>query len=195
MVSASNGIDMEMGGLEPILRHQLPDNDFWIGAAPATMKWRGRTLEGRVIFEFIARRGFNSFTSDIGDNWRNFNGLYLLTEDGRDIYVRYHEKLTPGVPRESGMATVERDGVMSDIDFRITASRAVDSRTYRWPTNWAVDFTYNGSRWTLSGETLFLEMVADWNWGGFAMSIISGELSKADGSGRQRFKGWAELLI
>jgi hypothetical protein len=195
MMSASNDIDMTVGGLTPILRRQQPDNDYWIGAAPATMKWKGRTLQGRVIFEFIARKGYNRFTSDFGSNWNNFNGLYLLTDDGKDIYLRYHDKVTPGVPRESGMATLERDGVMSDIYFKITESRAVDYRTYRWPTRWAVDFTHNGARWKLTGETKALELVADWEKGGFAMSVISGEVAKADGSGRRAFKGWAELLI
>lgn len=195
MMSASNDIDMMVEGLTPILRRQQPGNDYWIGAAAATMKWKGRTLKGRVIFEFIAREGFNRFTSDFGANWNNFNGLYLLTDDGRDIYLRYHDKVTPGVPRESGMATLERNGVMSDIAFTITESRAQENRTYRWPTKWAVDFTHAGSRWSLSGETKALEIVADWDRGGFAMSVISGEVMKADGSGRRTFKGWAELLI
>jgi hypothetical protein len=195
MMSASNGIDMNVDGLKPILRRQQPDNDYWIGAAPATMKWKGRTLSGRAIFEFIARKGYNRFTSDFGANWNNFNGLYLLTDDGGDIYLRYHEKVTPGAPRESGMATLERDGVLSDIDFRITESRPVENRTYRWPTRWSVDFVHGGTKWKLSGETKALEIVADWDKGGFAMSVISGEVAKADGSGRRAFKGWAELLI
>jgi hypothetical protein len=195
MMSATNDIDMAVGGLTPILRRQQPDDDYWIGAAPATMKWKGRMLEGRVIFEFIARKGYNRFTSDFGANWSNFNGLYLLTDDGKDVYLRYHEKNRPGVPRESGMATLERDGVMSEIEFRITESRAVDYRTYRWPTKWDVGFTHNGSRWKLTGETNDLQLVADWEKGGFAMSVISGEVMKADGSGKRSFKGWAELLI
>jgi hypothetical protein len=195
MMSASNGIDMTVEGLTPILRRQKPDDDYWIGAAQATMTWKGRTLNGRVIFEFIARKGYNRFTSDFGANWSNFNGLYLITDDGRDLYLRYHEKNRPGVPRESGMATIERDGVLSEIDFRITESRPHENRTYRWPTKWSVDFTHNGARWTLTGETKALEIVADWDKGGFAMSVISGELARADGSGRRTFKGWGELLI
>jgi hypothetical protein len=195
MISESNGIDMRVDGLRPILRRQTPDNDYWIGAAPAIMLWKGHTLTGRVIFEFIARSGYNRFTSDFGANWNNFNGLYLLTDDAKDIYIRYHERIQPGVPRESGMATLETDGVLSNIAFRITESRAVENRAYRWPTAWSVDFTHNGAAWRLTGETAALEEVADWTRGGFAMSVIRGEVARADGSGRRRFKGWAELLI
>ncbi|MGL4242518.1 MAG: hypothetical protein ACRCTI_15520 [Beijerinckiaceae bacterium] len=195
MMSATNGIDMNVEGLKPILRRQQPDNDYWIGAAPATMRWKGRTLSGRVIFEFIARKGYNRFTSDFGANWSNFNGLYLLTDDGRDVYLRYHERVQPGVPRESGMATIEAEGVLTDIAFRIAESRAVADRDYRWPMKWDVGFTHNGARWRLTGETVALEEVADWKRGGFAMSVIKGEIMKADGSGKRAFKGWAELLI
>lgn len=193
--SASNDIDMAVEGVTPILRRQLPDNDYWIGAAPATMRWKGRNLGGRVIFEFIARTGYNRFTSDFGANWNNFNGLYLLTEDNHDIYLRYHERLQPGTPRESGIATFDGHGVLAEIDFRIVESRPTQDRSYRWPTRWQASFTHRGATWRLEAETRALEEVADWKTGGFAMSVVGGEVSRSDGSGRRRFKGWAELLI
>jgi hypothetical protein len=195
MLSKSNDIDMTVDGLSPVLQRQTPDNNYWIGAAPAVMRWKGRTLTGRVIFEFIARTGFNRFTSDFGANWNNFNGLYLITEDNRDLYLRYHERVQPGVPKESGMSTVESNGVLSNIKFEIKESRTVDNRSYRWPTGWESSFTHLGAEWRLQATTSHLEEVADWNKGGFAMSIIQGEMAQADGSGKRKFKGWAELLI
>jgi hypothetical protein len=93
------------------------------------------------------------------------------------------------------MATIEAEGALSEIDFRIAESRAVENRAYRWPLRWDVGFTHNGGRWRLIGETVALEEVADWNRGGFAMSVIRGEIARADGSGRRGFRGWAELLI
>lgn len=195
MQSTSNDIDMSVDALTPILRRQTPDNDYWIGAAPATMRWKGRELRGRVIFEFIARTGYNRFTSDFGANWNNFNGLYLKTEDDRDIYLRYHERVQPGVPRESGIATIEDAGAMSDVEFGIRDSRAASERSYRWPLSWQVGFAHGGARWRLTVETVALEEVADWNTGGFAMSVVRGEVSRIDGSRRRQVKGWAELLI
>lgn len=195
MASASNGMQLDVSALQPILRRQTPGDDYWIGAAPATLQWKDRTLRGRVIFEFIARTGFNRFTSDFGANWNNFNGLYLATEDGRDVYLRHHEKLQPGTPRDSGMATIEGEDVLADIAFRVLESRAVADRPYRWPVAWDIEFACAGSRWRLQVTTAALEEVADWKTGGFAMSVVRGTIAKADGTGRRSVKGLAELLI
>ena len=195
MSSATNGIEMTVEGLSPILRRQSPGNDYWIGAAPAIMQWRGRTLKGRVIFEFIARTGYNRFTSDFGANWSNFNGLYLKTEDRHDLYLRYHERIQPGTPRESGMATFEGAGVLGDIEFRITEAETVPDQSYKWPKRWNVNFRHQGRSWQLEASTVHLEAVADWTRGGFAMSVIEGEIRLSGESRSRRFKGWAELLL
>lgn len=195
MVSATNGMEMSVGRLVPVLRRQTEDRDYWIGAAPATLRWRGRTLNGRVIFEFIAQTGYNRFTSDFGASWSNFNGLYLLTDDHHDLYIRYHERLQPGTPRESGMATFEGPGTLSAIDFSIKETQALADRNYRWPIRWEVGFQHAGGQWQLEASTVHLEAVADWTRGGFAMSVIRGEIRRSDGSGRRQVKGWAELLI
>lgn len=195
MSSKTNGIELAMEGFVPVLRRQSPDNDYWIGAAPAVMQWRGRTLKGRVIFEFIARAGYNRFTSDFGANWSNFNGLYLMTDDHHDLYLRYHEKVQPGVPRESGMATFEGAGVLSDIEFRILETQPLAGRSYSWPMRWQAGFRHQGAQWQLEATTSHLEAVADWARGGFAMSVIQGEVRRVGDTSVRRFKGWAELLI
>lgn len=193
--SQANAIDLRVGALVPVLRRQSPDNDYWIGAAPASLQWKDRRLEGRVIFEFIARAGYNRFTSDFGASWNNFNGLYLRTDDDRDIYIRYHERIQPGTPRESGMATVDGAGVLSDITFAIKDSQLASERTYRWPRRWEVGFTHRGERWRLEAETSALQEVADWQSGGFAMSVVHGVVASGDNARTPRFRGWAELLI
>ena len=195
MSSPTNDIELVVEGLKPVLRRQVPESDYWIGAADAVMVWKGRTLRGRVIFEFIARTGYNRFTSDFGANWKNFNGLYLLTDNGRDIYIRHHDKVQPDTPKDSGMATLDGDGALAAIDFAIRDSRAATDRSYRWPLSWLIEFSHLGQRWRLEAETVTLEEVADWKTGGFAMSIIRGEVVKLDGSARHAFRGMGELLI
>lgn len=181
MSSPSNELELKVDGLKPVLRRQVTDSDYWIGAADAVMVWKGRSLRGRVIFEFIARTGYNRFTSDFSANWKNFNGLYLMTDNGRDIYIRHHEKVQPDAPRDSGMATLGGDGALTAIDFAIRESRAATDRSYHWPLKWRIEFSHLDQRWRLEAETIALEEVADWQTGGFAMSIIRGEVVRSDG--------------
>lgn len=193
--SASNDIDLSVEPLTPILRRQQPGNDTWIGAAAAVLRWKGRTLQGRVIFEFIARTGFNRFTSDFGANWNNFNGLYLRGVEGGDLYLRHHEKVQADTPRDSGMSTIGGTGVFESINFEVLESREVKDRTYRWPQTWRVDFKHLGANWRLEASTHALEEIADWKTGGFAMSIVKGRATRADGTMTVSVEGMAELLI
>lgn len=193
--SASNDIDLSVEPLQPILRRQQPSNDTWIGASAAVLRWNGRSLQGRVIFEFIARTGYNRFTSDFGSSWNNFNGLYLKGADGSDLYLRHHEKIQSDAPRDSGMSSMGGIGVLEDINFAVSESRKVDDRTYRWPESWRVEFRHLGADWRLEAKTRALEEIADWKTGGFAMSIITGHASRIDGTVTIPFQGMAELLI
>lgn len=195
MRSASNNIELTVEPLQPTLRRQQPGNDTWIGAASAVLRWNGRSLNGRVIFEFIARTGYNRFTSDFGSNWNNFNGLYLKGADGTDLYLRHHEKSQSGSPRDSGMSTIGGHGVLEEINFAVVGSRQVSDRAYRWPESWLVEFRHLGTNWRLEANTSALEEIADWKTGGFAMSVIKGHASRIDGAARIAVEGLAELLI
>jgi hypothetical protein len=70
---------------------------FALGSAPATLRWEGRTIPGRVIYEDLVKTGFNMMTHPDVSGLRNFNGFYLLTADGGDLYMHGVEAL-PGAP-------------------------------------------------------------------------------------------------
>jgi hypothetical protein len=53
---------------------------------------KDRTLKGRVIVEYLQRHNWNRFVADFAANWRNFNGLYLMTDGDADFYMHYHER-------------------------------------------------------------------------------------------------------
>jgi hypothetical protein len=197
MIGDSNAMHMTVDPLPRTLYRENADGIFWVGGAPAMLKWKGRTLKGRVLFEYLQRHNWNRFTADFGRNWQNFNGLYLLTDSEHDFYVHYHERQGGSdlTGKLVGLASWASPAPVGDLVFRITHSVDVDYRTYRWPDRWQVDFTHAGKSWRLDLVTEHRRLVADWETGGFAMSVVKGTIAAADGSRRFAVVGWGELLI
>lgn len=52
----------------------------WMGSGPAELTWHGRTLRGRVIYEYLMMPNFNRLTRRYWGMWKAFQGLYLLPD-------------------------------------------------------------------------------------------------------------------
>lgn len=197
--SEENDMRLKIGALAPVLKRENDDGIFWIGAAPSTLRWKGRTLEGRVLFEYLQRHNHNRFTAGFGGGgFQNFNGLYLKTADGNDFYVHFHERKGGSdlTGKLVGCATWGTPGPVENLDFRIMETAAVPYRSgYRWPISWRVGFDHGGTRYVLELVTAERRLMADWETGGFAMSVVSGAIMAADGSVRMPVTGWGELII
>lgn len=197
IVGRKSGIRLTVEPLPETLRRDNADGIFWIGGAPAVLEWQGRRLVGRVVFEYLQRHNFNYFTSKPDRSFRNFNGLYLMTEEGRDLYVHAHER-TGGsdlTGRLVGMASWGQPAPVTKLDFRIVETAAVPYRSYRWPIAWSVGFEHEGIGYALDLFTAERKLCGDWETGGFAMSVALGSIRSLDGSRRMKVAGWAELLI
>jgi hypothetical protein len=191
------GLRLEVGPLAETLARRNEDGIFWIGSAPATLAWSGRRLEGRVIHEYLQRDTFNYFTAKPDRSFRNFNGLYLMTEDGHDLYMHFHERKGGSdlTGRLVGMASWDGPAPLTGLEFRIVETAAVPWRSYRWPIAWQAGFEHGGRAWELALYTAERKLCGDWETGGFAMSVANGVVSARDGSRRMTVTGWAELLI
>lgn len=197
MTGATNDMVMQVGPLPRTLYRENQDGIFWVGGAPATLLWKGRRLAGRVLFEYLQRHNWNRFTGNFEANWKNFNGLYLMTDNGADFYAHYHEREggTDLNGRLVGLASWGDPAPLSDLDFRIVKSAMSSSGKFSWPMAWDVGFTHGGRAWRLALDTSMSREVADWTTGGFMMSVVKGTIAARDGSARLGVTGWAELLI
>jgi hypothetical protein len=197
MQSAVNGMRMTVAPLPRTLYRENADGIFWLGGAPATLDWIGRRLEGRVIVEYLQRHNWNRFTADFTANWRNFNGLYLLTDTGADFYMHSHERQGGSDlnGRLVGFASWATPAPVTELDFKVTRSEPADGGKYKWPTAWQVDFAHAGRAYRLVLERREQAHIAHWDTGGFAMTVAAGTIAARDGSERHGVVGWAELLI
>lgn len=197
MQSAANDLRMDVGPLPKVLYRENADGIFWLGGAPATLVWNKRTLKGRVIIEYLQRHNWNRFVADFTANWRNFNGLYLMTDGNADFYMHYHE-LEGGSDLNGkivGFASWRRPAPIADIDFSVLRSVSADGGKYRWPVEWQVDFQHDGKAYRLTLAKRKQADIAHWDTGGFAMTVASGLIVAKDGTERHHVTGWAELLI
>lgn len=197
ILSKSNNMHMKVAPLPQTLRREDKDGIFWVGGADAVLQWRGRTLRGRVIFEYLQRHNWNRFTGAFEANWKNFNGFYLLAGNDRDFYMHSHERdwgsdLTGKLV---GMANWEDAAPLTNLVFKISASVPVPEKRFHWPEKWEIDFSHHGKDYRLALHTIDRKYVTDWDIGGFAMSIVSGSIESSDRTILYPVLGWGELLI
>ena len=195
--STTNAMSLAIEPLSPVLRRIRPDGEFWTAASPATLEWQDRKLEGRVIMEFLRREGWNRFTQKFEANWNNFNGLYLLTGDGKDFYMHSHERQGGSdlTGRLVGMATWDAPAPVTDIKFEIAdKEKGGGESEFYWPTAWTIAFTHGGQRYTATLRMREKKLFAWWKTGGFRMAIVDGEITSEHRPTRN-VTGWAELLI
>ncbi|GKS57518.1 hypothetical protein YTPLAS18_10450 [Nitrospira sp.] len=118
-----------------------------------------------------------------------------MADGDGDVYLHSQQSkmLAPFVGKLVGFSVL--DGQTEDLqDLRI---RVLDHDfafgLYRWPTSWEISWIGAQGRSTLTVSTSERKSIAGWVFGGFAMSIVRGELSQ--GGGSIRIYGVAELLM
>lgn len=152
-------------------------------SAGATLSWRGRSVPGRLIHEYLVRRGANLMTR------RSFSGLgemqyhYLRTQDGDDVYVQSYVSGDPMAGMEPLLGFRTRAGrteQLGDLAFRATAHDFAIG-LYRWPTQWRVTCSDTRGPADLALRTLRRRTVSRWGVAGLAMSAVVGVLREGDG--------------
>lgn len=179
ITSAKNHLTLR---IEPIKQRTLRTHGkstIWYGSAHAVLTWQGRTIPGRVIYESLVMPDFNRLTRTYWGMWKKFQGLYLLADGSTDIYLhsQQSERMGALAGKLVGFSVFnELPESLNDLRVEIL-DREFAPGFYRWPTAWRI--TWTGSRGPAS-MTLSLsnqKKIANWVIGGFAMGIVSGELS------------------
>lgn len=167
----------------------------WMGSARAVLVWNGRTIPGRVIYEYLMMPEFNRLTRTYWGMWKEFQGLYLLADHSNDIYVhsQLSERIAPLVGKLLGFIAIdEKTETMKNLKVEVL-EYDLALGFYRYPTAWRI--TWIGSKGPL---TLLLSVfdrkdIANWIIGGFSMGILRGELD--DGGTKSTIYGLAELIM
>lgn len=195
IVSERNRLSLK---INPIARRTRKRHDGAVvsmGTAQAVLTWQGRTIPGRVIYESFMMPNFNRLTHTYWDMWNEYQGFYLRIDRDGDVYFHSQksERLAPLMGFRNGfMAWHNETDVMKDLNVQVL-HRELAWGFYRWPTAWRVTWEGSQGAAVLTLKQVSRTSIGNWAVGGFAMTIVRGELSYA---GKLRtIYGLVELIM
>jgi len=195
ITSEPNELTLRINAIPQRIRNQHNGAVTWMGSAPAVLTWNGRTIGGRVIYEYVMMPDFNRLTRTYWGMWKEFQGLYLVAGEAGDVYV--HSQLNRWLAPLVGMITGftafnERTESMQHLTVE-PLDRQWALGFYRWPTAWRITWTGPLGPAVLTLTQPERKPIANWVIGGFSMGIVKGELNYAGTI--QPVYGLAELIM
>ncbi len=154
------------------------------GVAGAILYWKDRKISGRMIHEQLLYLDWNRLARKYANTWDNFQGFYLVLDAGnqaswQDLYLR--SEGTGDNRRSKGFTTLnDWSGPIYSTRFK-AYEKALNFGFFRWPQRWTIDVRSKGTNSSITGQ-LTLNQVSrenqgNWIIGGFAMTVVKGELS------------------
>ena len=192
--SRKNDLTLRIGAMVTRISRNGKEGLYEMGSSDAVLEWKGRTVKGRVIYEYLYKPGFNRLTRGAFGVFKDFQGLYLMINGTGDLYF-HHRKGRPS------SITINQDGFLvlngQTIILPFAEVRASKYRQgfgfYRWPIRWEGEITLDGKPASIYIDTSEFKVIKGWIIGGFAMSIVHGTL-EVEGK-RYSLYGFAELII
>jgi hypothetical protein len=190
--SPRNRLKLVIGPMQERFSRVTSDSVFSMGSTSAALSWKDRVIPGRVTYECIFMVNMSPWYSYVsGLFYNDFQGLYLETIDQGDLYLR-NEKGKASFGNALGFLVLDQKSeVLEDLRTEIP-ERSLAFGFYRWPSTWQVSWLGSKGHGSLSVTVVDRKNVTNWVIGGFAMAVVSGELTY-DGKTRPVY-GLAELI-
>jgi hypothetical protein len=166
-----------------------------MGTAPAVLTWQGRTIPGRVIYEYFMMPNFNRLTHTYWDMWNEYQGFYLRLGADSDVYLHSQrsEGLAPLMGFLDGFAAIsEMTEQLKDLKVEVL-ERELTWGFYRWPTAWRITWAGPQGPAVLTLKQVTRTSIGNWAIGGFSMVLVRGELDYA--GKKQDMYGLVELIM
>jgi hypothetical protein len=167
---------------------------YEMGSSDARLEWKGRTIKGRVIYEYLYKPRFNRLSRGAVGVFKDFHGLYLVIDGTGDLYF-HHRKGGPSSITRNQDGFLVFNGQTIILPFsEVTASKYRQGfGFFRWPISWKGKITLDGRPASIRIDTSEFKVIKGWIIGGFAMSIVHGTL-EVEGKHYSLY-GFAELII
>ena len=193
--SEINSLELTIEPIPVILSQQKGLAKFWMGSSKSTLKWNGRVISGRVIYEFLFLPAFNRLTRKYRGLWKDFHGIYVKIGDSGDLYLHTQLSpfLSPLVGEKAGFIFLNTRGGET-VKLRIVVTKKeLALGFYRWPLAWNGQFQWNNQIYEFDLKLEHRKTMGNWMIGGFSMGILKGQLMQ--GNKIYPLIGLGELLI
>ncbi len=178
IVSESNDLALSIDPIPPRLNREHEGGQYWLGSSAAVLTWRGRTIRGRLIYEYFMMPEFNRLTRTYWGLWKHFQGLYLVVEGLGDLYVHSQEsdRLVPLIGTLDGFLAIHGE----TEPFQALQLTLLDSSQawglFRWPSAWSINWVSQAGAGHVRLQIYDLQSMGNWGIGGFGMGIVVGTL-------------------
>lgn len=174
--SQLNDLTLSMSPVPIRLAREHDGGRYWLGSAAAELQWNGRTIQGRVIYEYFMMPEFNRLSRTYWGLWKHFQGLYLVVEGLGDLYVHSQESdmMAPLVGTVSGfLAIQEETKPLQALQFTLLDHNQAWG-LYRWPSAWGLNWVNLSGIGRAQLEVPEVKTMGNWVIGGFGMGIVQG---------------------
>ena len=168
---------------------------YQMRSGPATLQWQGRTIKGRIIYEYIYFPSFNRLSRKYFSVFKDFQGIYARVEEDGDFYLHLQksDQIAPLVGYKKGFLRFEGQTFKLDaIDIEADA-RTQGMGFYRWPISWSGNAGSGDAEINLRLNLKQRNSLFNWVIGAFAMGIVEGEIM-INGK-KQKIYGLGELIL
>lgn len=199
--SIKNDLTLLLDPLTQVTSQGDGSSIYSMRVAAGILKWRGRVLKGRVIEEHLVsttlskHAGLGMFGILLRNSFgggEGFQGLYLMTDDGRDVYLQNSDmsmkntnlpKMIGFVGKMDGKFDISEDLILEIKDRK--QGMGIFRRPILWHAKW-------GQNELKCRETSYRSF-SNWIFGGFGMGTVEGEIV-IDGV-KHKVYGWSEIII
>ena len=152
---------------------------YWMGSAPATLSWGDRTLQGRVIYEYLMMPKFNRLSRTYWKLWKEFQGFYVLIERLGDLYIHSQESelIAPLIGNLDGFLAAQETTHTFQILQLTPINQIQGFGFYKWPTEWVFRLMTKDGTGEGQLKMSHHNRIANWVIGGFSMGIIQGNVT------------------
>ncbi len=174
--SQTNHLSLVVEPIPDRVTQAYQGGQYRLGSAAGVLTWQGRTIKGRVIYEYLMMPEFNRLSRTYWGLWKHFQGLYVMVEGLGDLYVHSQESdmLAPLVGTLTGFMALNDQ----TTPFQVLQATLLDHSQawglYRWPTGWGINWVSQEGSGHARLRVEDMHTIGNWVIGGFAMGVVRG---------------------